>query len=539
MFNSGFNNRFNTSFQNSFADNNIDQPLSIGGMDTAVPAPMPGNLTESELYPFESSPYDTQNTPRYAKGGRVKRKKKKEQNNPYPLLAELIRQQGDNGDEILAHINPLEAEVLGLISGGGTINPVTGLPQFSFWSNPKKVFKNNLATAISFGPVGALATHALPKKAQKSVRKFNERVTLPVAGSILGNTIMPGIGGVIGGSLGGGIGAAAGDRNIGKGALRGAIVGGSLPTVSSLLGSGASALGFNSIGSGLSSYGAENAILPSLGFGQSSGISGVGAGGDLSNPLREAISRSPSSVASASPMKEQGFLEKLSSNTSNFFSKPKNLLTMATVAGSFMNRPKSPKEKSPEQLANEEKRRMKASRLTPAELAEQEAYDLAVEQARRRNERNKFLPEERIHIAPLYRKVNTPEERKARGRWLEYYNNNDFSGEPVNFKKGGFIAPEIEYEAAELEYPSGLGYFLRGGTGGQDDLVKASFSNGEDAYLSDGEYVMPADVVAHIGDGNTEAGAKKFDQMIASVRKHKTGNNKFPPKSKSLNSYMR
>ena len=37
---------------------------------------------------------------------------------------------------------------------------------------------------------------------------------------------------------------------------------------------------------------------------------------------------------------------------------------------------------------------MLAARLTPAEMAEQEQYELAMEQARRRNSRKKFLPEE-------------------------------------------------------------------------------------------------------------------------------------------------
>ena len=54
---------------------------------------------------------------------------------------------------------------------------------------------------------------------------------------------------------------------------------------------------------------------------------------------------------------------------------------------------------------------------------------------------------------------------------------------------------------------------LRGGSPGQMDDVNAS--------LSHGEYVMDADVVAALGDGNTEAGAQRLDEMREAIRRHK------------------
>jgi hypothetical protein len=50
--------------------------------------------------------------------------------NPYPSLAEMIRQQGRNGDTVLAHINPIEAQILKDLGGSGRINPKTGIPEF-------------------------------------------------------------------------------------------------------------------------------------------------------------------------------------------------------------------------------------------------------------------------------------------------------------------------------------------------------------------------------------------------------------------------
>ena len=40
--------------------------------------------------------------------------------------------------------------------------------------------------------------------------------------------------------------------------------------------------------------------------------------------------------------------------------------------------------------------------------------------------------------------------------------------------------------------------------------------------LSEGEYVIPADVVSHIGDGSSERGGELLDEMIANIRMMKT-----------------
>jgi hypothetical protein len=44
------------------------------------------------------------------------------------------------------------------------------------------------------------------------------------------------------------------------------------------------------------------------------------------------------------------------------------------------------------------------------------------------------------------------------------------------------------------------------------------------AALSDGEFVIPADVVSHLGNGNSDAGAKNLYSMMERVRKDRTGN---------------
>jgi hypothetical protein len=67
---------------------------------------------------------------------------------------------------------------------------------------------------------------------------------------------------------------------------------------------------------------------------------------------------------------------------------------------------------------------------------------------------------------------------------------------------------------------------LKGPGDGMSDDIPASIDNRQPARLADGEFVIPADVVSHLGNGSTEAGAKKLHQMMTNLRKDRTGNPK-------------
>jgi len=76
------------------------------------------------------------------------------------------------------------------------------------------------------------------------------------------------------------------------------------------------------------------------------------------------------------------------------------------------------------------------------------------------------------------------------------------------------------------------GYYLGGITDGMADKVPARIDSGQEARLSDGEFVIPADVVSHLGNGNSEAGAKQLYEMMSRTRKTRTGN---PKQGKEIN----
>ena len=88
------------------------------------------------------------------------------------------------------------------------------------------------------------------------------------------------------------------------------------------------------------------------------------------------------------------------------------------------------------------------------------------------------------------------------------------------------LRDEIVAEASSEErQASGLGALSGPGTGLSDDIPAEVQDRGmsEPAALSVGEQVVPADVVAMLGDGSTEAGSRKLDNMVDEVRMQKTG----------------
>ena len=70
------------------------------------------------------------------------------------------------------------------------------------------------------------------------------------------------------------------------------------------------------------------------------------------------------------------------------------------------------------------------------------------------------------------------------------------------------------------------GYYLGGSTDGMADQIPATINKMQPAALSDGEFVIPADVVSHLGNGNSDAGAQNLYSMMERVRRDRTGNPK-------------
>ena len=76
------------------------------------------------------------------------------------------------------------------------------------------------------------------------------------------------------------------------------------------------------------------------------------------------------------------------------------------------------------------------------------------------------------------------------------------------------------------------GRYLQGETDGMADKIPAQIGKDQPAALSHGEFVIPADVVSHLGNGNSDAGAKKLYSMMDKIREARTGSKK---QSKQIN----
>ena len=75
------------------------------------------------------------------------------------------------------------------------------------------------------------------------------------------------------------------------------------------------------------------------------------------------------------------------------------------------------------------------------------------------------------------------------------------------------------------------GMYLSGITDGMADDVRGNIGRDE-VRLSDGEFVIPADVVSHLGNGNSNAGAAFLHDFMKDIRQERTGN---PKQGKQIN----
>lgn len=119
-------------------------------------------------------------------------------------------------------------------------------------------------------------------------------------------------------------------------------------------------------------------------------------------------------------------------------------------------------------------------------------------------------------------------------------------GGPVSFNDGGFTSTSNSGEVTtlrplnpmqgvfdartsmpEFKEPNVGAYkkggYLDGPGDGMSDSIPATIDNKQPARLADGEFVVPADVVSHLGNGSTKAGAQRLYKMMDRVRKARTG----------------
>jgi hypothetical protein len=94
------------------------------------------------------------------------------------------------------------------------------------------------------------------------------------------------------------------------------------------------------------------------------------------------------------------------------------------------------------------------------------------------------------------------------------------------FAGGGEIAAMV---AGGATGPANEPRTINGAGDGMSDSVPATIEGVQEARLADGEFVIPADVVADLGNGSSNAGSKKLYAMMDRVRKARHGTTRQPP----------
>jgi hypothetical protein len=343
-------------------------------------------------------------------------------------------------------------------------------------------------------------------KVFKAVKKIIP-AALPIAASLI-----PGIG-----PLGMAAAGAAGGA-LGGGGLKGALLGGALSGLGAgMFGAAPAASGFSGIDSLNSGLFKAMSPLQSIGSSIKTGL------GDLFSPLKGLLGGGTASMTS--PNQLVGGLAK--QNPLPWLTEAAGETTLPWLAdsaqqassGSFLD--KIMNSVSNLDLKDAATMASLVSQLNPEKggmLSQQDIVArMDADRAKQEANNSKFISG--LNSSPINREQTNPN--------IDYYNYgyrpevsffDDVAGGQAKFAKGGKVR--------KAESPLA-------GLGGQDDTINAK--------LSAGEYVIPADVVSFFGDGNTDAGAKKFDDLLKNIRKHKAPALKkgsLPPKAKSPLSYM-
>jgi hypothetical protein len=96
---------------------------------------------------------------------------------------------------------------------------------------------------------------------------------------------------------------------------------------------------------------------------------------------------------------------------------------------------------------------------------------------------------------------------------------NVYSAGSVQYAAGGLSGLPAQYNLGG--YSDG-GRLLKGPGDGVSDSIPARIGNRQPARLADGEFVIPARIVSELGNGSTDAGARRLYAMMDRIQKSRS-----------------
>ena len=486
------------------------------------------------------------------------------------VAARRLQKAGRGGDSMLAHINPREALALRQMGGSGRANPSTGLPEY----------KTNWGQIL-----GLIAPVAISSFFSPMVSKIGNALSLGKAGdalsSVLGNTI-----------VGAATSALTGGKVL-KGAFSGANLGGlsdylggdlleiSNPLAASLIGGGLSGgvaglINGNALsgavkgaaGAGISNLAGQsnNAAIRQAGKGfgsmfgagydpRSSMYGGLAGGltaalaGKFGNPISQ-LGTKPSDVVTSAGIGGSSATTDAAGNLVNsnaLGADVGNLFPGATAmeaAGTTGATAAAGAATAPQILDAASK----GGGLTLDKMIQYGMLGMAAIPLLDYLKNDKGGKDNPQTAQEVYDKTLTDQQKKQMEMplqdwdWDKINRDAQASGMDANtymalnwnkFSTGYYNKPQPVAKARGGAL-SQIAYLAKGSGAGRDDTINAR--------LSDGEYVIDAETVALLGDGSTEAGAKRLDQMRAEIRRQKGKNlakGKISPNAKSPLAYLK
>lgn len=375
--------------------------------------------------------------------------------------AKKVAGAGEGGDSMVVHVNKAEFDEMVRHFGPPERNPKTGMYAFKpFWK--QKWFREWAA------PVATVALSALAPGVGTAVG-----TGLGLTGTAA-STVGTGL-------IGAGLGAATGG---GRGALTGALTGGlagyALPAMGitgtpaegggifsggifSPTGGSGIAPAINSLFNGPAPIAGNPGLDPNFSngiYGPQLPGAGAGAGGAAAGGAGGAAAGAGAGAGGAAAPAAAG--------GTSMLNRVGQLAAVGLVGNALLNRGSQPSSAQPGQ-----------PQQVDTNMTER-------------------LPE--VRFARIRRQpTGAPTRYAMEGGEQEFYEDNQL---PQQAARGGLL------RASEGRYVKGAG------DGRQDKIP---------ALLSDGEYVFDAETVSMLGNGSSDAGAKKLDQMREQIRKHKAG----------------
>ncbi len=459
--------------------------------------------------------------------------------------AQGLASLGRNGDSMLVHMSPQEVrglQSLAMAQGGSlTINPDTGMPEaFSL----KGMFKAALPmiAGAALGPAGLGLTGL-------QAGLLVGGATALLSGDI-GQGIMAGFGAGAGSGLGSSLsnfakqGAAS---NVPTAEFMGDVIQKQVASTNPVLPAntfgGASAGGFGAATKGFNVApisGQSSFLGPGIG---NTPISGVNLN-PTSSFMKPVINAPAVPTQSLVPELTSGINKINLANTSNLIRPEIGVNSILSGAGRAVQNPGQFIDYMGGGLETAKQVSLPAAGVIAGGIEQSDLYPK--QQAYAMAPSNAIDPltgklrlnyDTNLRLNPTYAKEGGYIDGYATGGSIQSGGIRDLYGTPDNTPTistglGGFGLGRLNNLAGEqaMAQAQTLGYakggYLNGAGDGMSDSIPATIEGKQPARLADGEFVIPADVVSHLGNGSTKAGSKRLYAMLDKVRKARTGTKK-------------